>query len=72
MRAVRTMIPRTPVLWVAPEHDYPGLRRIAPRMYGALPANALMRMYNPDSDHLGAPAASIDEIVRRAKELAAH
>lgn len=39
-------------------------------MYSTLPANPLNSFYEPDSDHLGAPAASADEIVRWTRKIA--
>ncbi len=65
------MPPRIPVLFIAPRNDYPGLQRIKLAMYGALPANPLTRLYEPDADHRGAPAASLAEIVRWTAEVAA-
>lgn len=38
-------------------------------MFRELPANPLTRLYEPSSDHLGAPSASADEIVRWTKEV---
>lgn len=70
-RAARAANPRIPVLWIAPKRDYPGLLKSGPLVFRMLPANALTRLYEPDSDHLGAPAASADEIVRWTREVAA-
>lgn len=39
-------------------------------LFRVLPANPLTRLYQPDSDHLGAPSASVDEIVRWTREVA--
>ena len=63
VKAAKTMNPATPVLYVAPTQDYPGLRRIKQLMFGSLPANPLTKLYEPDASHVEAPTASIDEIV---------
>lgn len=60
-----------PVLYIAPNNDYPSLRQIKQSMFSALPGNPLTRLYEPASDHLGAPRASIDEILRWTGEVAA-
>jgi pimeloyl-ACP methyl ester carboxylesterase len=70
-KSARGLNPGLPVLYVAPRNDYPGLQRVRPAMYGALPANPLTRLYEPDSDHAGAPSASTEEIARWATEVAA-
>lgn len=65
-------LPKTlPVLHVAPTADYPALLRAKQAMFSALPANPLTRLYEPDTDHRGAPRASIDEILRWTTEVAA-
>jgi hypothetical protein len=58
------------VLFIAPKNDYPALQRIKQMMFDALPKNALTRMYEPQSSHLDAPSASLDEIVRWTGEVA--
>ncbi len=70
-KSSRALPPGLPVLFIVPRNDYPGLQRLKLAMYGALPGNPLTRLYEPDSDHLGAPRASIDEIVRWTAEVAA-
>lgn len=70
-RAVHSVSPRAPILWVAPTRDYPGLIRTSLPLYRALPAHPLTRLYEPDADHRGAPSASVDEIVRWTREVAA-
>jgi|SRR5215472_2104084 len=69
--AVGISDPHTPVLFIAPSGDYPLLRASKETMFNALPPNPLTRLYQPDSSHLGAPAASIDEIARWTAEVAA-
>ena len=46
------------------------LVRLALAMFRVLPANALTRFYEPNSDHLNAPSASAEEIVRWTREVA--
>lgn len=70
-RAVRAMDPKTPVLFVVPTNDYPGLIKAAPRLFGDLPKNPLTKFHEPGSDHLHAPSASVDEIVRWTGAVAA-
>ncbi len=69
-RAARAANPQVPILWIVPKRDYPGLLKTTPAIFRALPANSLSKFYEPDSDHLGAPSASVDEIVRWTKEVA--
>jgi alpha-beta hydrolase superfamily lysophospholipase len=69
-RAVPMVRPQTPVLWLVAKHDYPGLRKMNIPLYQRLPANPLTVLYQPDSNHLGAPTASIDEILRWTREVA--
>ena len=63
VKAAKTMNPATPVLYVAPTRDYPGLRKIKQLMFGSLPANPLTKLYEPNASHVEAPSASVDEIV---------
>lgn len=69
MAAIKKMNSRTPVLFVAPTGDYPGLQKTKQRMFGSLPSNPLTRLYEPASTHLGAPSASVDEIQRWTTEV---
>lgn len=71
LASIRGMKPDVPVLFVAPTGDYPGLARSKQQMFGALPPNPLTRLYEPSSDHLGAPSASREEILRWTAEVAA-
>jgi len=68
--AVRKVNPQVPVLFIVPKNDYPGLLKIKQPMFDALPRHALTRLYEPDSNHLGAPSASLDEILRWTAEAA--
>jgi pimeloyl-ACP methyl ester carboxylesterase len=70
-RAARAVYPGTPVLWIAPTRDYPALVKSGPGYFGMLPPNSYTRFYRLESDHLQAPAASVDEIVRWTREVAA-
>jgi dienelactone hydrolase len=70
-RAARAAKPEIPILWIAPTNDYPALRKANPALFRALPPNRATRQYELASDHLNAPAASADEIVRWTREVAA-
>ena len=70
-KSSRALPKSLPVLHVAPTSDYPALMRSKQEMFNALPAHPLTRLYEPSSDHLGAPRASIDEILRWTAEVAA-
>lgn len=52
----------TPVLFIVPTNDYPGLLRVKQEMFGLLAKHPLTRLYEPNSSHLNAPTASIQEI----------
>ena len=69
-RAMRAANSQVPILWIVAKRDYPGLLKTNIPLFRTLPANALTRLYQPDSDHLGAPSASVDEIVRWTREVA--
>lgn len=68
--AMKNMNPKVPVLFVAPKGDYPGLQKIKQSMFDALPRHPLTKLYEPDATHLGAPSASLDEILRWTREAA--
>jgi len=55
---------------VLPTRDYPALLKAAPATFGALPKNPHTRLYEPSADHLKAPSASVDEILRWTREVA--
>lgn len=59
----------TPVLYVAPTRDYPGLQRNKHQNFGALPRHQDTRMFEPSSDHLNAPAASADESIMWIRKI---
>jgi hypothetical protein len=71
LKAVKSMDPKVPVLFISPSGDYPGLQAAKQVMFGALPPHPLTKLYEPDSNHLGAPAASLEEIVRWTAQVAA-
>jgi alpha-beta hydrolase superfamily lysophospholipase len=60
--ATQGLAAATPVLFVAPTNDYPGLARAKEAMFGLLPKNPHTRLYEPNASHLGAPAASVQAI----------
>ncbi|MCF8179215.1 MAG: hypothetical protein K9J74_11960, partial [Sulfuritalea sp.] len=70
-RAATSANPQVPILWMVPLRDSPGLRKVNLPMFDLLPRNPSTRMTEPDSDHIGAPAAAVDEIVRWTSEVAA-
>jgi len=70
-RAAKAMNPKTPVLFVLPTNDYPALLKSSPGVFRALPKNPLNKLYEPSADHLGAPSASVDEVARWTREVAA-
>jgi len=53
---------KAPILWLVATRDYPGLRKSNLPAYQKIPPHPLNRLYEPDSDHLNAPAASTEEI----------
>ncbi len=67
--AMKNMNPRTPVLYIGPTGDIPALRRAKQPMFDALPEHPLSKLYEPDSNHIDAPTASRDEIVRWTTEV---
>lgn len=69
-KSSRAIPATTPVLYIAPRNDYPGLIRFKSSMFAALPSNPLTRMVDIDSDHLNVPRNSIDEIARWIGEVA--
>lgn len=69
--STRAIPPQTPVLYIAPSRDYPGLQKIKQVMFDLLPAHPLTRLYEPDASHLESPGASADEIARWVTEVAA-
>ncbi len=56
--------PGTPVLLVVPTRDLANLRKVKDALWRGLPPHPANRLFEPRSDHLGAPLASADEMVR--------
>lgn len=63
LKAVQSLSPTTPVLFIVPTKDYPGLLKVKQEMFDALPKNPHTKLYEPDSSHTGAPSASVKEII---------
>jgi pimeloyl-ACP methyl ester carboxylesterase len=70
-RAAKAMDPKIPVLFVIPTNDYPALLKSSPGVFRALPKHPLTRLYEPNADHLTVPSASVEEIARWTREVAA-
>ncbi len=70
-KSTKAIPPSVPVLYIGPTNDYPALQRIKQSMFALLPANPQSKLYEPSSDHRGAPRASTDEIIRWTTEVAA-
>ena len=68
-RAYRSVKEGTPVLYVAPKRDYPGLQKSKHQNFGALPPHPKTRLYEPDSDHMNAPAAAASEIILWIRQI---
>lgn len=68
-RAIRAIGPATPVLYIVPGNDYPGLLKVKQDMFGLLPGHPLTRLYEPNSSHLGAPSAAAEEIANWVAEV---
>jgi pimeloyl-ACP methyl ester carboxylesterase len=71
MRAAKMLKPEVPVLLIVPTHDLPGSDRRKDRMAELLPQNPHTHLYEPATDHFGAPSASSDEIDRWMREVSA-
>lgn len=70
-KATRAIKPSLPVLYIVAAKETPGLRKYVLSRFENLPANPLTRLYEPAATHYEAPTASIDEITRWIKEVAA-
>src|SRR5690606_35584463 len=68
--AVRNRNPATPVLFVGPTRDYPGLIRGKRAMFHSLPRHPQATRFEPNATHLGAPSASTAEVIRWTTEVA--
>jgi len=70
MRAIKALDAKTPVLFIVPTNDTPGLLRVKRTMFDALPRNSLTKLYEPEGTHLRAPSISREEIARWIVEVA--
>lgn len=70
IKAANAMNPRIPVLYVAPNGDYPILLKSKQVIFSAFPPHPLTKLYEPDSTHLEAPSASRDEVLRWTSQVA--
>ena len=52
-----------PVLLVVPTRDLPNLLAMKSRVFADLPPHPMNRLYEPDSNHIGAVNASATEVV---------
>lgn len=68
--AIRKISKKLPVLFVEATGDYPGLRKYNMRIYDRLSRNKLTKLYEPETNHLGAPEGSIDEIAKWTARVA--
>ncbi len=68
--AIQKINPLVPVLFIVPLGDFPGLRKVKDQFFSLLPKNPFTKLYEPDSNHVKAPSASYDEIVRWTFEVA--
>lgn len=68
--AVKNMNPATPVLFIAPTDDIPGMQRGNPRIFAMLPRNPRTEFYEPNSTHTEAPNASVEKIARWTMDVA--
>ncbi len=62
MTAVTNLNPAVPALYIVPTNDYPGLIKAKQQVIDALPKNPRTKLYEPSSNHINAPSASIKEI----------
>jgi pimeloyl-ACP methyl ester carboxylesterase len=70
-RNVSSLKPSTPVLWLVPAREEPGLRQGGVALYKQLPVHPATRLMEPESDHLNAPAASAAAVIEWIRALAA-
>lgn len=66
---IKKMSADVPVLFIVPTNDHPALLKAKQMLFDALPKNPDSRLYEPSSDHLGAPSASRDEIMRWMQQI---
>ena len=63
-QASKKINPNIPILFIAPTNDYPGLLKVKQVMFDALPKHPKTKLYEPSANHVGAPSASVDEIMQ--------
>lgn len=68
--SIKKMSPDVPVLFIVPTNDHPGLLKAKQMLFDALPRHPSTKLYEPGADHLGAPSASRDEIMRWTRQIA--
>lgn len=68
-RTVREL--KVPILWAVAARDYPALRKSNPALFRTFPAHPLNKYFEPDSDHLNAPGAMVEEVVAWTATVAA-
>lgn len=69
-KASKIINPNIPILFIAPTNDYPGLLKVKQAMFDALPKHPKTKLYEPSTNHLGAPSASVDEIMQWTMSVA--
>jgi alpha-beta hydrolase superfamily lysophospholipase len=67
--ATSAVDPATPVLYIVPTNDYPGLLGVKDSLFSRLPKNPKTRMYEPVASHTTAPWESHAEIARWIAEV---
>jgi hypothetical protein len=70
-RNVAAVKAETPVLWLVPTREEPGIRDADMLLYKRLPSNPATKLAEPDSDHLQAPRASAAIVIEWMRKLAA-
>lgn len=70
-RIYRALPPGMPTLLVVPTRDLKNLLDMKQALFAGLPAHPAKRLYEPDSNHVGAVNASADEVVRWINALMA-
>jgi pimeloyl-ACP methyl ester carboxylesterase len=66
---VAAVNPATPILWIVPAREEPGLRDGGLALYKRLPSNPATRLAEPDADHMQAPAASTAMVIEWMRSL---
>lgn len=69
-KASKKINPHIPVLFIAPTNDYPGLLKVKQMMFDTLPKHSKTKLYEPITSHIGAPSASVEEIMQWTMSVA--